>query len=322
MASSRIALVVAITLLVATAVFSQDAQKEPPPRSEQSSTATAASRAATSLSSYPDTPQGLEKLMKDMMKIEKQGKQQDLAPYAKSLLLPDADNWFKSVFGDSAGAALASASELTRNGIEFGAPETLVTLRKKDLTEVRAVRFDDSCSPLATPAEYPVLLLRQRPEPLYDVRFSDGSKESVWAYFAYVDGAFRFIGSLKKADAGYPFQRAKTQPLATKREGTESETKERIRLAGNVQQATLIHQETPKYPQDAKDSHIQGTVLLHAVIGKDGTIRLLDLNEGVCALAGSAMEAVKNWRYKPTLLNGEPVEVDTTISVIFTLNKY
>jgi len=63
-------------------------------------------------------------------------------------------------------------------------------------------------------------------------------------------------------------------------------------------------------------------VLLHAVIGKDGTIRLLDLNEGVCALAGSSMEAVKNWRYKPTLLNGEPVEVDTTISVIFTLGKY
>jgi TonB family protein len=318
MAYSRIASVAVITLLAAPAVFSQDTQKEPPPRSEQSPTANAISRAATSLPSYPDTPQGLEKLMKDMMKIEKQGKQQDLAPYAKSLLLPDADNWFQSVFGDSAGAALASASELARNGIEFGAPETLATLRKKDLTEVRAVRFDDSCNPLATAAEYPVLLLRQRPEPLYDVRFSDGSKESVWAYFAYVDGAFRFIGSLKKANAGYPFQQRKTQASADAAEPPHKS----IRVGGTVAAANLIHQETPRYPQEAKDNHIQGTVLLHAVIGKDGTIRLLDLNEGVCALAGSSMEAVKNWRYKPTLLNGEPVEVDTTISVIFTLGKY
>jgi TonB family protein len=276
----------------------------------------------TDIPSYPDTPQGLEKQMKDMMKLEKQGKSQELAPYAKSLLLPDADNWFKSVFGDSAGTALAFASELARNGIEFGAPETLATLRKNELTDVRAVRFDDSCSPLATPTEYPVLVLRQRPEPLYDVRFSDGSKESVWAYFAYVDGAFRFIGSLKKANAGYLFQRTQTQPSVSKSEGTEAETKERIRVAGYVQRATLIHQETPIYPRDAKDNHIQGTVLLHAVIAKDGSIRDLDVNEGVCSLARSAMEAVKKWRYRPTLLNGDPVEVDTTISVVFTLGNH
>jgi TonB family protein len=272
--------------------------------------------------SYPDTVQGLEKLMKEMMKLEKQNNQQELLPYAKSLLLPDADKWFKSVFGDSAGTSLASASELARNGIEFGAPETLATLRKKEQTEVRAVRFDDSCSPLATSAEYPVLLLRQRPEPLYDVRFSDGSRESVWAYFAYVDGAFRYIGSLKKADAGYPFQRTKTQSSGDKSGDAEGKTERRIKVAGNVQQATLIHQEVPVYPPDAKEKHIQGTVLLHAVIAKDGTIRLLDLTEGVCPLAGSAMDAVKKWRYKPTLLNGDPVEVDTTISVVYTLGSH
>jgi TonB family protein len=270
---------------------------------------------------YPDTAQGLQKLMKDMMKIEKQDKQQELALFAKSLLLPDADNWFKSVFGDVAGAALTSASKQARARTEPGARETLAMLRKQHLAEVRAVRFDDSCNPLATPTEYPFLLLRQHAEPLYDVRFSDGSNESVWAYFAYVDGSFRFIGNLKRSNAGYPFQGRETQSLGDKSSETEGKTKDRIRVAGNVQQATLIHQDIPKYPQDAKDNHIQGTVLLHAVIGKDGTILFLDLSEGVCALAGSAMEAVKNWRYKPTLLNGEPVEVDTTISVIYTLSR-
>jgi TonB family protein len=290
-------------------------------RSEQAPAAIATSP-PISIPSYPDTAQGLEKLMKEMMKLEKEAKQQELATYAKSLLLPDADKWFKAVFGDSAGAALASASELARNGIEFGTVETLATLQKKDLTEVRAIRFDDSCSPLATPTEYPVLLLRQRPEPLYDVRFSDGSKESVWSYFAYVDGAFRFIGSLKKANAGYPFQRTKTQPSADRRTDTEGEIKERIRVAGNVQQATLIHQEVPVYPPDAKAHGVRGTVVLHAVIAKDGSIRDLDVNDGVCSLSRSAMEAVKKWRYKPTLLNGDPVEVDTTISVVFTLGNH
>jgi TonB family protein len=290
-------------------------------RSEQAP-ATNATSPPINIHSYPDTAQGLEKLMKDMMKLEKQGKQQELAPFAKSLLLPDADNWFKAVFGDSAGAALASASELARNGIEFGTGETLASLRKKDLTDVRAVRFDDSCSPLATPTEYPVLVLRQRPEPLYDVRFSDGSRESVWAYFAYVDGAFRFIGSLKKANAGYPFQRTKTQPSPDESGDAEGATKERVKVAGNVERATLIHQEVPVYPPDAKAHGVRGTVVLHAVIAKDGSISDLDVNEGVCSLSLSAMEAVKKWRYRPTLLNGDPVEVDTTISVVFTLGNH
>ncbi len=288
----------------------------------QAATSTAANPPITTVPSYPNTAQGLEKLMKDMMKLERQGKQQELAPYAKSLLLPDADNWFKSVFGDAVGAALESASEQTRTGIEFGLSQTLATVRRENLTEARAVRFDDSCNRLANSTEYPLLLLRQRPEPLYDARFSDGSKESVWAYFAYVDGAFRFIGSLKKANARGAFARAKAESSADKSGDTEDSTKERVRVPGVVQQATLIHQEVPVYPPDAKAHGVQGTVVLHAVIAKDGSVRDLDVNEGVCSLAGSALASVKKWRYRPTLLSGEPVEVDTTINVTYNLGNH
>ena len=287
-------------------------------RSEQAPAVVATNPPIIDVPSYPDTAQGLQKLMKDMMKLEKQDKQQELALFAKSLLLPDADNWFKSVFGDVAGAALTSASKQAFAGTELGTRETLAMLRKQHLAEVRAVRFDDSCNPLATPTEYPFLLLRQHAEPLYDVRFSDGSNESVWAYFAYVDGAFRFIGNLKRSNADNPFQRAKT---ASSTDQAAEPRQRTIRVGGNVAAANLIHQETPKYPEDAKENHIQGTVLMHAIIAKDGSIRVLDLNEGVCPLVDSAMEAVKKWRYKPTLLNGEPVEVDTTISVIYTLSR-
>jgi protein TonB len=75
----------------------------------------------------------------------------------------------------------------------------------------------------------------------------------------------------------------------------------------------------PSYPEVQKRRRQQGRVIFHAVIGKDGNVHDLNLIEGECAFAKSASEAVKKWRYSPTTLNGDPVEVDTTIAVIYQL---
>jgi periplasmic protein TonB len=96
-------------------------------------------------------------------------------------------------------------------------------------------------------------------------------------------------------------------------------TQTRIRVGGNVQAANLVHQVQPVYPQIAKTAHVSGTVVLHAIIAKDGTIQQLEYISGPPLLMRAAMDAVREWRYHPTLLNGEPVEVDTTIQVVFTL---
>jgi periplasmic protein TonB len=96
-------------------------------------------------------------------------------------------------------------------------------------------------------------------------------------------------------------------------------TQTRIRVGGNVQGAKLLHQVQPIYPQIAKTAHVSGTVLLHAIIAKDGSIQELQYVSGPPLLMRAAMDAVHEWRYQPTLLNGEPVEVDTTIQVVFTL---
>ena len=95
--------------------------------------------------------------------------------------------------------------------------------------------------------------------------------------------------------------------------------RQRIRVGGNVQSAKMIRQVQPVYPQIAKTAHVQGTVLLHAVISKDGSVQELQYVSGPPLLMKAAMDAVREWRYQPTLLNGEPVEVETTISVIFSL---
>ena len=96
-------------------------------------------------------------------------------------------------------------------------------------------------------------------------------------------------------------------------------TPSRIRVGGNVEAASLVNKVTPQYPPIAKTAHVSGTVVLHAIIGKDGLIKELQYISGPPLLMKSAMDAVKEWRYKPTQLNGEPVEVDTTVDVVFTL---
>jgi protein TonB len=94
----------------------------------------------------------------------------------------------------------------------------------------------------------------------------------------------------------------------------------RVRVGGNVEQASLIRQIMPVYPAIAKTAHVQGTVVLHAIIGKDGSVQSLEYISGPTLLMKAAMDAVAQWRYRPLMLNGEATEVDTEIQVQFTLN--
>ena len=95
----------------------------------------------------------------------------------------------------------------------------------------------------------------------------------------------------------------------------------RIRVGGEVQAVKLIDQPKPAYPPLAKQARIQGVVKLNAVIAKDGTVKDLSVISGHPLLVASAIEAVKQWVYQTTLLNGEPVEVVTEIDVNFTLSQ-
>jgi protein TonB len=94
----------------------------------------------------------------------------------------------------------------------------------------------------------------------------------------------------------------------------------RITIGGNVQQAKLISQPKPVYPPEAKQAHVSGIVHLSAVIGKEGNVINLAVIDGHPLLVPSAMEAVRQWVYRTTLLNGEPVEVITRIDVNYTLS--
>jgi TonB family protein len=316
------ALLVLVFFAACTTLQCQEVPKDAAPSSQQTPSGAA-------IPAYPNTAQGLEKLIKEMMKLAKNGDHDELAAYAKSLVLPGAENWFNSVFGSDLGAQLAVVSERGRREFQVGAPDALADLMKEHRTLIEVVRFDDDCNARASSTEYPFLVLRERPEPLYDVRFSDSRTMTIWAYFAYVDGGFRYIGSLKRNNS-YSSPRRLTssappppQPSKPQSDGGSGSDRkpEHVQVGGIVQSARLIHQEAPVYPPGAKMNHVQGTVVLHAIIAKDGSVKNLDVIEGQCDLVKSAADAVQKWRYRPTLFNGEPIEVDTTISVIFTLNR-
>ena len=92
-----------------------------------------------------------------------------------------------------------------------------------------------------------------------------------------------------------------------------------VPMGGDVQMAKLLRKVIPEYPQIAKSARISGVVRLIGTIGKDGTIQNLQVVSGHPMLARAALDAVRQWIYKPTLLNGNAVEVIAPIEVTFTL---
>jgi protein TonB len=94
-----------------------------------------------------------------------------------------------------------------------------------------------------------------------------------------------------------------------------------MRVSSSVEAGLLIRRVIPPYPELAKVMRVEGTVELAATISKTGTIANLRVVSGPPALQQAAFDAVSNWRYRPYLLNGQPVDVETTVNVVFSLQR-
>jgi len=144
---------------------------------------------------------------------------------------------------------------------------------------------------------------------------------------------FFFTGKLMENGRSADGSAATTESRSTLKPGEESRSTselcntsdeagrkpERVRVSQSVSQGLLIHKIAPVYPQDARHMRIQGKVVLQAVIGKDGRLKDLRPISGPEELIQATAGAVQQWRYRPYMLCGEPVEVQTLITVNFTL---
>ena len=127
----------------------------------------------------------------------------------------------------------------------------------------------------------------------------------------YVPGAVQVLETARQSLMADPPHNA--QPV--------QQEKHPVKLSEGVVQAQLIARIEPEYPRLAVQTKTEGTVRLHAIISRDGRITSLDVLSGHPFLVRAALDAVRQWRYRPTMLNGEPVEVETTITVIFRLHE-
>jgi len=133
-----------------------------------------------------------------------------------------------------------------------------------------------------------------------------------------VDGLLQ-VGQVAEVVRVVAGQNAGAVPRAA---GVAVKTAQPMRIGGNVQQAKLVRQPRPVYPAELKDSGIGGVVKFSAIIGKDGTLgRIEVIASPDYRLTSAAMDSVKQWRYQPTTLNGEPIEVVTQIDVDFYLGQ-
>jgi TonB family protein len=293
--------------------FSLCAQEATPPQLPASS-------AAPLRLNLPDSTGGLEHLAKEIIKAEKEGATARATALAESMILPNPAAWYLQTFGpdiaNDEGAKYAASQKNLPNEIVrffFGAIQN-------HFTDVGAARFGESCDDNAGESAFGTLQLRLEPVPLYELRLKNGNQFLRLFALAYVDDAFRYVLAPRVPDH-FPFvQRPAASPKTQTGDVLPDQSRKTLRVGGNVQAARIIQRVQPEYPGAARSEHLQGTVRLHAIIGKDGSISRLVVLHGHCSLAKASVEAVRKWRYTPTLLLGQPVEIDTTIDVIFSLN--
>ncbi len=126
------------------------------------------------------------------------------------------------------------------------------------------------------------------------------------------------------SDVKEPLSLKSQNPSSTSSETSAStaDVPRRVRVSQGVSEGLLLHRVQPTYPPAARMNHIQGAVVLRAIIGKDGQVHDLKVISGPSDLVQSAMGAVRQWRYKPYYLLGEPVEVETQITVNYVLQGF
>jgi len=275
-----------------------------------------------------------EELMQDCLNAASGPDEGRLASAIKGMEIPNYKAWFAQKFGPDEGVKLASWYEANLQRDETGLRDFFRTARAP-ITIVAAAAHE-----APTQEEGPLMQgLRQALQEAtkggegffcaYGERRTDSHNRAIAAVgcFTMIEGEVRWLSpSLLSTLSTYkPIGAAPTTlgpgsipdtailpaPSPAHAEGEKH----------SVQQATLIKLVQPKYPRKARSKRIQGVVKLHAILGKDGLPKNVCLISGDPLLTQAAVDAVRKWRYKPTLLDGRPVDVDTTIRVVFELKS-
>jgi TonB family protein len=248
------------------------------------------------------TMERLRSQMTTALAAARQRDQAKLKEIGRSWMIPDYELWFKAMFEEGTGAAMASAYGANLESTEKLLPRLLEWLARQ---EGELVIEDAKTLPKRSDSWCGEKLESLLKSDLALYRVSVGKGDSPGLQGGRVAGDYRRLDCPSLGLAGPP-----PHPMS-----------EILRVGGNVMAARNIKKVAPVYPREARAAGISGKVLLHAIIGKDGGIQALEVISGPPALKEAALDAVRQWKYQVTFLKGNPVEVDTTIDVLFAINR-
>jgi TonB family protein len=269
------------------------------PRKGAAQQATKAKPQAAAISAYPESAEGLKSLLQDWFAAIIAGDEAQSSQYLESFAIPNHQEWFRETFGPVEGARLeAKYTELQAKSLEWLEKSAELGALAERISVEAGILEKSAPTQMRVPTQALMTAMVQ-PTPVYYASSHHHQAANSFFFvgnFVFVDGAFRYLDERV-------MQALSTAPPM------------RVKIPRNVLGANLIHRVEPVYPQDAK---IKSTVVLHVIIATDGTMKEIQLVSGHPLLFQAAFDAVKQWRYKPILLNGIPVEVDTQIEIEFS----
>jgi TonB family protein len=259
--------------------------------SQETGSKTAQSAAAES---YPYTADGLHSLLTDLLVVAKSNDEDKIWSKMAEMEMPDYENWFTRTYGQEKGQARAGAYGKSLKLSEQQFEMLLVELAKQE-GEI-AINKLDAANRRFDPAKKDDVLANPTDEFKADWRKTDtsaGPASQAIGFFCFVDGKFRL--------KSFPHE---VQILSTTKPGP-------------VVPGKLISRVQPVYPESARKLRLRGMVSVNVVIHKDGTVTAQNVGAGHPLLAPAAVAAVQQWKYEPTTVSGEPVEVQAKVYVTF-----
>jgi TonB family protein len=251
--------------------------------------------------SIPESAAGLQLQLEEILRASEAGKPADFDNLVSELRIPESSAWFTANFGAEYGPKLAEVYKNSWPSYKGEIADHLHILGSNK--HILHVRVDVvSASSTTSQASFIGTILQNADGPLtlYIATAKKGREiDALAGVYVYILGRFRVV------NWGTFYGLPNVRPM-------------RIRVSTEIAQAQLIRQVNPAYPEEARRQQVRGSVMLHGIIDRDGKVASAQAVSGPAELGKAAVEAVKQWEFRPTLLNGDPVEVDTTLTITFS----
>jgi hypothetical protein len=246
---------------------------------------------------------GVQWQLESILRIAKDKKSKQLDDLVNNLQIPDSANWFSATFGEELGSSLAP----TYNNSWKDYEELVANMFRDEASGKHFQVFVKTYSALSPdPGDsFIQAILQNSKVPLKLYTASVGKDRPIGTLpgiYVYIQGFFRIVNW--RTFYGLP----NVKPI-------------RIRLGTGSALNQLIRRVNPVLPADLRGKKLQGTVVVHIVVDLDGNVILAEPASGPPELLQVSADAVRQWLFKPTLLNGDPVEVDTAVTIIYSITQ-